>query len=189
MKKLFSVSVLCSFLVSCTGYETLDTPFQFFGDKNAVEKLAIENKQAAARKKAVEGFEVSIKAPAGTPMETAYNIFNKEANRVCRGGKYTYEITSQGNADTLPANPADTGNLKLPYVTGIVVCKSNSPVSPTETESASTTPNDLTRSRNTLSAPIRASSTTGMNLRGTSIPGRTMPIADQFNMQNYPAGY
>ncbi len=183
MKKLFSASVLCSLLASCTGYETLDTPFQFLGDKDATEKLSIQSKQEAARRKSVEGFEVSIKAPAGTPMETAYNIFNKEANRVCRGGKYTYEITSQGNADKLPANPNDTGNLKLPYVTGVVVCQSNSPIAPTE--GTSNTPNDLTRSGNTLSAPIRASSTRGMNIRGTSISGRTIQTPETFNNQDY----
>ncbi|MDX1949791.1 MAG: hypothetical protein SFT90_04755 [Rickettsiales bacterium] len=183
MKKTFSLALIFSFAMALTscGYETLESPFKFIGDKDAVEKLGISSGSGSSSASTVQGFQVSIKAPAGTPMETAYSILNKEANRACRGGKYSYEITSQGEGDKMPANPQDTGNQKLPYINAIVVCEQNSPIMPTENVQTS---NDLTREANSISAPIRANSMRTANNRGSTIQGRTMQTNEQLNVQD-----
>ncbi len=184
MKKTFSLSLILSLAlaISSCGYETLESPFKFRGDKDAVDKLGISAGSGGASSAMVQGFQVSIKAPAGTPMETAYSILNKEAARACKGGRYNYEITSKGDADKMQANPQDTGNQKFPYLTAIVVCEQNSPIMPTN-ENNFQTSNDLTRNANNISAPIRANTMRTSNNRGATIQGRTMQTNEQLNVQ------
>ncbi len=174
MKKIVLSTFISFLLTSCAGYETLKTPFTFKGDEKAVEKLGIKDGGKYSDGKGVmSGFEVEVKAPAGTPMETAYSIFNKEAKRLCNGTSYQYEIKSQGNADSMPENLNDTGNQKYPYLTGIVICASQvqKVVGP---QSNQKNDNDLNRIGNVVSGTLRGKNYRGSDIRGSSIPGRTI---------------
>ncbi len=175
MKKIVLSAFVSLILTSCGGYETLRTPFTFRGDEDAADKLHIsEGGKFSTGPTTMDGFEVEVKAPAGTPMETAYSIFDKEARRLCNGDTYQYQILSQDiTASSMPADRADKGNTKYHYLTGVAVCGVAKTQQQQNTKTVDVS-DELSREGNTVSGTLRGRNYRGADIRGSSIPGRTI---------------
>lgn len=135
MKGFLSVLTVILMLSSCRGaYETLSTPFKHVGRGLGYigSTVAPTNREEGSIQRdlssTVGAFEIAVKAPPGSVINTAVDLFHKEARKVCGGPNYKHKVTHKGSAAhteisrTNMTSPRVPTTQMVPHVKGIVVC-------------------------------------------------------------------
>lgn len=125
MKNLLTVLTVLLTLTSCKeAYETLSTPFKYAGQGlGYIGSTVVDGGEKEIPKvNSVGAYEVSVKAPAGSVINTAIDLFHKEARRICGGATYKHKITHKGTTPSVEylRNTSNTQN--VPTVKGLVIC-------------------------------------------------------------------
>lgn len=143
MMKNITIALLAGLaLSSCQGaYETLSTPFKHVGKglgyigSTVVGSTSGERDTgigATSKPSAVGAFEIAVKAPSGSVVNTAVDLFHKEARKICGGAKYKHKITHKGTTSHVEYARTSAISQEVPTVKGVVICneelKSNSAI-------------------------------------------------------------
>ena len=113
-------------LSSCAAYETLKTPVDFItgSETERVLKQDEMDKYYNERTGGIPGdsYEITVNAPQGTVINSAMDMFHREARDLCGSDNYKHEITSRGTTEQIEYQRQGQKTIRIPTVTGKVTC-------------------------------------------------------------------
>jgi hypothetical protein len=124
--------------VSCGGYETLSTPFNFKGDKDinyvganvsqtegVIDQSSMKSNNSNIPNNvdgSAQAYEIDVTAPIGSVLNDAVVLFHKEARKLCQNRGYKHKITNKSTQEYVEYLRTRTVTQQIPSAKGIVIC-------------------------------------------------------------------